>query len=567
MNVISGMMAADGEACKTMNTGRPNHSALGERPMTMPASTPPRPVSSTPTTSGRIVSLYASRNVPSASMSPTVAIVSLKLGNAGLIATRPAHSQRARTRRTERTRRVRGSVTALTTRTGTLPNERRFAGRYGLVLRRRWGGRPQGGARQLPRVAGDQATSPGPRRADARGGGVPAAAQRGVPAARGARGVPFGRHRERLPGRLEGRRLRQGGREQPRRCDGDRLQPRVRGSEANRELVAWMRDYNRRRDSDDRLRFYGFDAPIEMMGVASPRRALAVLHAYLASHLEAALLPCTPEAIDRLVGDDGRWTDPAAAMDSSRSVGASREAGELRLLTDDLVALLTSESPRLIAATSHDQWRRACLHGRTAAGLLRYHAKMADTSGSRAAQLSQLLGQRDALMNANLRDIVAQEARRGPTLVFAHNRHLQKHRSVWLLPTGWGASEGEVLSWWGAGAIAAAQMGDRYAFLVSALGSAADQGLDAPEPDTLEGALSTIAESRCIFNSRHLAETLSSMGAKLTLRTDASTNHGYFALDRDQLDRTDGVIFIKDIPSSSHWIRMGDASDANPQEC
>ena len=107
------------------------------------------------------------------------------------------------------------------------------------------------------------------------------------------------------------------------------------------------------------------------------------LHAYLASHLEAALLPCTPEAIDRLVGDDGRWTDPAAAMDSSRSVGASREAGELRLLTDDLVALLTSESPRLIAATSHDQWRRACLHGRTAAGLLRYHAKMADTSGSR----------------------------------------------------------------------------------------------------------------------------------------------------------------------------------------
>ena len=29
-NVISGTMAADGEACKTMNTGSPNHSALGE---------------------------------------------------------------------------------------------------------------------------------------------------------------------------------------------------------------------------------------------------------------------------------------------------------------------------------------------------------------------------------------------------------------------------------------------------------------------------------------------------------------------------------------------------------
>jgi erythromycin esterase-like protein len=326
------------------------------------------------------------------------------------------------------------------------------------------------------------------------------------------------------------------------------------GSEANRELVAWMREYNWRRDAGDRLRFYGFDAPMEITGAASPRRALAALHTYLASHLEAALLPCAPEAIDRLVGDDGRWTDPAAAMDPSRSVGASSEAKELRLLTDDLVALLTSESPRLIAATSHDQWRRACLHGHTAAGLLRYHAKMADTSGYRGAQLSQLLGLRDAMMNDNLQAIGAQEARRGPTLVFAHNRHLQKHRSTWLLPTGWGALEGKVLSWWGAGAIAAAQMGDQYAFLASALGSAADQGLYAPEPDTLEGALSTIAESRCIFNSRHLVKTLGGMVAKLTLRTDASVNHGYFALDPDQLYWTDGVIFIKDIPSGSPWI-------------
>src|SRR5215208_5748022 len=73
-------MAADGEACKTMNTGRPSHSALGERPMTMPASTPPRPVSSTPTTSAGIVWAYAFRNVPSVSISTKAAIVWLKLG-------------------------------------------------------------------------------------------------------------------------------------------------------------------------------------------------------------------------------------------------------------------------------------------------------------------------------------------------------------------------------------------------------------------------------------------------------------------------------------------------------
>jgi erythromycin esterase-like protein len=326
---------------------------------------------------------------------------------------------------------------------------------------------------------------------------------------------------------------------------------------ANRQLVTWMRQYNRRRDAADKIRFYGFDAPMEMSGAASPRQALTALHDYLASHLEAALLPCTLETIDRLIGDDERWTNPAAAMDPSQSIGTSREANELRLVTDDLVAALTSQSPRLIAATSHAEWRRACLYGRTAAGLLRYHATMADTSDSRVAQL---LGERDAMMAANLQAIVAHEAQRGPTLVFAHNRHLQKDLSTWQL-------EGMALSWWSAGAIAAAQIGDQYAFLASALGSAADQGLDAPKPDTLEGALSAIAESRCIFNSRRLAETLRGMGAKLTLRTDTSTNHGYFALDPDQLDGTDGVIFIKDIPSGSQRIRTGDASDANPQEC
>lgn len=318
--------------------------------------------------------------------------------------------------------------------------------------------------------------------------------------------------------------------------------------DSNRELVAWMREHNRDRAPADGLRFYGFDAPIEITGAASPRQALAALHGYLAAHLEAELLPCDSQTIDRLVGDDGRWTDPAVAMDPSLSVGASREAGELRLLADDLGALLASESPRLVAAASEEDWWRACLHGRTAAGLLRYHAAMADGSGSRAAQISRLMVRRDAMMSENLRAIAAREAQRGPTLVFAQNLHLQKHRSGWLLPVEWGGMEGETLvSWWSAGAIAAAQMGSQYAFLASALGSAPDQGLRLPEPDTLEGALYAAVAGRCIFNSKRLGEALRGRSPKLTPRTDASTNHGYFALDPDRLDGTDGVVFIKDI--------------------
>ncbi len=316
----------------------------------------------------------------------------------------------------------------------------------------------------------------------------------------------------------------------------------------NRQLVSWMRQYNQDRDAADRLRFYGFDAPTEVTGAASPRQALTALHHYLTTNLEAALQPCTLETINDLIGDDERWTNPEAAMDPSKSIGASREAGELRLVADELVAALTSESPRLIAATSYEEWHRACLYGRTAAGLLRYHAKMADGSGSRAAQISRLMVQRDTMMSENLRAIATREARRGPTLVFAQNLHLQKHRSGWLLPVEWGGKEGETLvSWWSAGAIAAAQMGDRYAFLATALGSAPHQGLGVPDPETLEGALYAVAEGRCIFNSKRLGDALRDMATELTPRTDASTNHGYFALDPDRLHGTDGLVFIKDI--------------------
>jgi erythromycin esterase-like protein len=256
------------------------------------------------------------------------------------------------------------------------------------------------------------------------------------------------------------------------------------GSGANRELVAWMREHNRNRAPEDRLRFYGFDAPTEITGAASPRQALTALHGYLATHLEADSLPCNLETIDRLVGDDERWINPEAAMDPSRSVGASREAGELRLLADDLGVLLMSESPRLVAAASEEDWWHACLHGRTAAGLLRYHAAMADGSGPRAAQMSRLMGRRTAMMSENLQAIATRGPRRGPTLVFADNSHLQKDRSELLLPVEWG---GGTVSWWSARAITAARMGDRYAFLASALGSAPNWGLGVPGPDTLEG--------------------------------------------------------------------------------
>jgi erythromycin esterase-like protein len=190
----------------------------------------------------------------------------------------------------------------------------------------------------------------------------------------------------------------------------------------NRELVRWMRAYNDGRPGSERLRFAGFDGPLEITGAASPRQALTALHAYLTAWSDAGLLPCTAETLDRLLGADDRWTNPAAMMDPSQSEGQTPDAKQLRLLADDLVALLDAQTPHLIAASSPDDWHRARLYGRTATGLLRYHFWMADTSPSRMAGL---LGVRDSMMAANLLAL----AERSPTLVNAHNGHLQRNKS------------------------------------------------------------------------------------------------------------------------------------------
>lgn len=120
-------------------------------------------------------------------------------------------------------------------------------------------------------------------------------------------------------------------------------------SAANRELVRWMRAYNDGRAASERLRFAGFDGPLEITGAASPRQALTALHGYLAAWMDADLLPCAAETLDRLLGTDDRWANPAAMMDPSQSVGQTPEAKELRLLADDLVTL-----PAAVAAVFRD---------------------------------------------------------------------------------------------------------------------------------------------------------------------------------------------------------------------
>ena len=293
-------------------------------------------------------------------------------------------------------------------------------------------------------------------------------------------------------------------------------------SAANRELLRWMRDYNEPRPPHERLHFYGFDGPLEVVGAESPRRALTALRDYLAAHIEVEV---DPGHLDELLGPDERWPNPAAMMDPSQSVGRTPEATRLRLIADDLRVLLTAHAPHLIAASSADDWWRADLHARAAAGLMRYHAGMADPGPNR---FGTLIGLRDAIMADNLDAILRREARRGPTLAFAHNSHLQRDPSRMVFAN-------RPFEWWSAGAIMSAHLGDRYGFVPTTFGT---RGADVPDPDTLEGVLSTLPHARAVIDPGHL---------RRKLKGRVPVDHTYAALDPDTLDRFDAVLFIKEI--------------------
>ncbi len=304
-------------------------------------------------------------------------------------------------------------------------------------------------------------------------------------------------------------------------------------SPANRELVRWMRAHNDGRPAYEQVRFAGFDGPLEITGAESPRHALTSLHRLLSENSDADLLPCTAETLDRLLGDDDRWPNQAAMMDPTRSVGRSSDAAELRLLADDLSALLESQSPQLPGR------ERARLYARTATGLLSYHYWMADAS---PARIARLLGVRASMMAANL--LATAEA--GQTLVYAQNAHLQRERST--IQMG-----GPPVQWWSAGAIVAAQLGEAYAFLPTTMGTIRHRGVETPEPDTIEGLLYALPENRYVVDTRRLAAALG--GTTPPART--SGWFGYAPLDPARLTSNDAMMFVKDAPDGPVWFQAG----------
>ncbi|MCK7626610.1 erythromycin esterase family protein [Streptomyces sp. RS10V-4] len=302
--------------------------------------------------------------------------------------------------------------------------------------------------------------------------------------------------------------------------------------EPNRQLVAWMRRYNRNRPPEERLAFHGFDAPTENTTAPSPRRYLEYARDYL------RLVPDLGFALDvdhdldltGLLGEDERWHRTEAIMDPARSVGATPEAERLRVFADDLLTLLHARAPLMIAATSRAEWRQAKTYLTAGIGLLRYH-KQAAQQVDQTARICRLLATRDTLMAQHLLDIRSEEADRGPTLVSAHNLHLQRNPSTWQM----GESD---ITWSGAGSILASLMGKHYAFVAGTLGRSEALDLPDPAPDTYEGTLQTRVPTWGL--------TESATSAPARTRTDTTPQQGYFPLDRALLDTADALLHIHD---------------------
>ncbi|MEV5646616.1 erythromycin esterase family protein [Nocardia sp. NPDC052254] len=286
----------------------------------------------------------------------------------------------------------------------------------------------------------------------------------------------------------------------------------------NRELVEWLRAYNAELAPPDRVRFHGFDAPLEFGSAPSPRRALYAV----ADYLPTPMRPDSVATLDTLLGEDARWSDEAAMFDAAVSIGASERARALRVVADDLAGALRRAAPALRPADP-GRYYQVAAHARTAQGLLRYHAAMADPAPERIATLQSL---RSVMMADNLLAIVAREQQRGPCLAFAHNEHLRRTRPA--------ASDEQPVNWCGAGELMDFELGERYLFV------ATDAAPD-PDPGTLQAVLSEASTRRTLFPASALRAALPP-----ALEAGEPIVPGHIPLGPADTAGADAIVFIND---------------------
>jgi erythromycin esterase len=194
-----------------------------------------------------------------------------------------------------------------------------------------------------------------------------------------------------------------------------------------------------------------------------------------------------------------------------------------------------------VAKSSPDRFAEAFRHATHARQMLNYHAGVARPSENR---MSDLLGQRDAMMAENLAYIVRRERRRGGrVLVFAHNAHLKRGLAEW----SWGTNHWR---WWPAGAQASAMLREKYAIIGSMVGASEANGVGAPEAGTLEARLMSSPDGSC-FIPTHAGRNLPEAElATLPIRTGSQRNTGYFPSTAKTFTDFDWLVMLDNVTYS-----------------
>ena len=302
--------------------------------------------------------------------------------------------------------------------------------------------------------------------------------------------------------------------------------------DANRELVEWLREYNRDSGHSPKLHFYGFDLPLAHGGLASPSHTLDIVFAYIDS-VDWAAARTHRERISPLQGETGDWERPGAWYDPSQSIGLSAQATDLRIATLDLIAELRIRRPELTAKSGPLAFADALHHAELARKLLDAHAAVA-TPGAYA----RMLGIRDLIMADNLEHFLALERGRGKVLVFAASGHLKRGMTQWHLPPEPGVKE-----WWPAGAQVAQTHGPGYAVIAMALGVSEPNGIGEPDPGTIEARLATAGDALFIPTHRDSDSPVPDVQA-VPVRSGSTLNPTYSVLTPGSFTEFDALVFL-----------------------
>lgn len=299
--------------------------------------------------------------------------------------------------------------------------------------------------------------------------------------------------------------------------------------DTSRELVEWMRAHNADPEQPTKLRFYGFDGPMEMMYADSPRHVLSLLLDDLSS-FDAASAERRQSRIHELLGDDAAWENPAAAFNPSQAIGRTSVVSDLQAELTELWGELTQ---RWSPADGDEAFAEAAQNRNVAAKLLEYHAVMAKPTDDRIAEL---LGLRDALMADNVRYIAARERGRGRVLVFAHNHHLKCGPAEWQLGPN-------ALKWNPAGVHLRNEFGSRYAVIGTGVATSEANGIGTPEVGTLEARLTASGGTQ--FIPTHGGTQLPADAiAALTTRSGSKRNGSYFPLGPQSFSEFDALLVL-----------------------